>query len=134
MQVVLPDGRAYERQGVVEYVENMANRRTDTSSVYIRLPNPDGHLRPDGTVTVRLASARGTARLAVPVTAVLQNVQGPYVWVVGADGKAERRQVGRGRIDGPWRIQIDYSWKAAINGIIMPFSPWGNSALKRKAR
>lgn len=42
--------------------------------------------------------------MAVPVTAVLQNVQGPYVWVVGADGKAERRQVGRGRIDGPWQF------------------------------
>ena len=104
VEVVLPDGRAYECKGSVEYVENMANRRTDTSPVYIRLPNPDGHLRPDGTVTVRLSSARGTERLAVPVTAVLQNVQGPYVWVVGANGAAERRPIGRGRIDGPWQF------------------------------
>ena len=28
VEVILPDGRAYERQGVVEYVENVANRRT----------------------------------------------------------------------------------------------------------
>ena len=38
------------------------------------------------------------------MTAVLQNGQGPYVWVIGANGAAERRQVGRGRIDGPWQF------------------------------
>lgn len=42
VEVILPDGRAYERKGAIEYVENVANRRTDTSPVYIRLPNSRG--------------------------------------------------------------------------------------------
>ena len=34
--------------------------------------------------------------------AILQDVQGPYVWVVGPDGKASRRSVARGDISGDW--------------------------------
>jgi hypothetical protein len=39
-------------------------------------------------------------RPAVPASAVLQDTQGPYVWVLGADSKAERRSIARGELDG----------------------------------
>ena len=39
-------------------------------------------------------------RPAVPPTAVLQDTQGPYVWVVGEDGRAERRTIARGEQTG----------------------------------
>jgi multidrug efflux pump subunit AcrA (membrane-fusion protein) len=38
-------------------------------------------------------------RPAVPASAVLQDTQGPYVWVLGADAKAERRSIARGDLD-----------------------------------
>ena len=39
---------------------------------------------------------------AVPPTAVLQDVQGPYVWVVDKEGRAERRSIARGEMSDDW--------------------------------
>ena len=41
-------------------------------------------------------------RTAIPPTAILQDTQGPYVWALGADGKAERRTIARGDLNGDW--------------------------------
>ena len=49
-----------------------------------------------------MSSKSGVLRPAIPPTAVLQDTQGPYVWVVGADGRAERRTIARGDLVGDW--------------------------------
>ena len=64
--------------------------------------NKEGLLRPAGTVSVTLASKKGALRPAVPPTAILQDIQGPYVWVLGEGNRAERRSVARGDLTGDW--------------------------------
>lgn len=100
----LADGTAYKEQGAIEYSENAADERTDTIQFYALYPNLEYGLRPGGTVSVSLTPKKGVLRPAVPPTAVLQDVQGPYVWVVGADGAAERRYIARGGIEGDWQF------------------------------
>ena len=39
------------------------------------------------------------SRIAIPATAVLQDVRGPYVWVVKPDGAVERRYIARGDLN-----------------------------------
>ena len=98
----LADGREYAEPGEIEYTENAADERTDTMQVYARFKNESFHLKPGGTVTVTLKTKKGVMRPAIPPTAILQDTQGPYVWVVGPDGCAERRTVARGDQSGDW--------------------------------
>ena len=87
--------------GRVEYVENVADARTDSVEVYALLANPSGRLMSGQTVMATIENARGRVLPAVPPNAVAQDLRGPYVWVVGADGRAELRRVTRGpRQDG----------------------------------
>ena len=100
MSVSLANGSALGEKGVIEYAENAADSFTDTLTLYSLFENASRALVPGGTVAVTLASKDGVMRPAVPASAVLQDTQGPYVWVLGADAKAERRSIARGELDG----------------------------------
>ena len=100
MSVSLANGTALGEKGVIEYAENAADSFTDTLTLYSLFENASRALVPGGTVAVTLASKDGVMRPAVPASAVLQDTQSPYVWVVGADAKAERRSIARGELDG----------------------------------
>ena len=64
----------------------------------IRAAEASGELRPGGTVGVTLRNKEGVTSPAVPPSAVMQDVQGPYVWVLDAAGKAAKRYIERGRL------------------------------------
>jgi RND family efflux transporter MFP subunit len=100
--VFLANGAPFQGKGAFDYVENMADERTDTLQVFFQYENPDGLLRPGGTVTVTLASKKGELRPAVPPSSVLQDIQGPYVWVLDARNVASRRSIARGDLVGDW--------------------------------
>ncbi|MCR5752573.1 MAG: efflux RND transporter periplasmic adaptor subunit [Kiritimatiellae bacterium] len=100
--VQLANGTQFGPVGAIEYIENLADDATDTVTAYARFDNPERRLVPGGTVSVTVSSKSGVLRTAIPPTAVLQDTQSPYVWVVGADGKAERRTIARGDLVGDW--------------------------------
>lgn len=89
----LADDTFYEHTATVEFIDNQANRNTDTVQVYARVDNPDRKLLPDGTVTVVLARRNGKTLPAVPPSAVVIDADGPFVYVVDDDGQAEMRRV-----------------------------------------
>ncbi len=86
--------------GRVEYVENVADARTDSVEVYALLANPRGRLVSGQTVMATLENVRGKAIPAVPPNAIAQDLRGPYVWVVGKGGEAELRRITRGPREG----------------------------------
>ncbi|MCQ2388117.1 MAG: efflux RND transporter periplasmic adaptor subunit [Kiritimatiellae bacterium] len=98
----LANGEPYGERGAVEYVDNESDDRTDTTLVYVLFRNDDRKLRAGGTVSVTLSSKNGCARPAIPPTAILQDTQGPYVWVLDENGVASRRSVARGEAVGDW--------------------------------
>lgn len=100
--VALANGETFTGKGVFEYVENTADELTDTIQVFFQYENPEGTLRPGGTVSVTLSSKKGEMRPAVPPGAVLQDIQGPYVWVLDDRNRAVRRSVARGDLVGDW--------------------------------
>ena len=100
--LVLADGSRYAEKGTVEYVDNITDSRTDTICVYVLFDNGAECLKPGDGVTVALSSRKGMKRIAVPQTAVLQDTQGAYVWLLDADSRAERRAVSRGNVSGEW--------------------------------
>ena len=102
IEVALADGSVYDGDCEIEYVENRADETTDTVMMYAKCENPSRKLVPGGTVAVSVMSKNGVLRPAIPPTAVLQDTQGPYVWVVGVDGAVARRTVARGKLQGDW--------------------------------
>lgn len=100
--LTLADGRRYAEEGQIEYMDNLTDTRTDTVCVYVIFRNEAVCLKPGDGVTVMLSSRKGVKRVAVPQTAVMQDAQGAYVWVLGEGDCAERRAVLRGRVSGEW--------------------------------
>jgi len=100
--VTLSNGSKLNEEGRIEYAENMADEQTDSVTIYSRFDNHRLRLIPGGTVAVSLSSKQGVSRVAIPPTAVLQDTQGPYVWVLDKAGCSERRTIARGDLVGDW--------------------------------
>jgi membrane fusion protein, multidrug efflux system len=103
----LPDGRLYDQVGQLNFVNNTIAQNTDTITLRGTIPNPPLHnLSESGTireltdnefVTVLLEGVEPVEVLAIPRSAVLSDQQGEYVYVVGADNKAEQKRIKLGQ-------------------------------------
>ncbi len=98
--LTLANGTPYAETGTIEYTENVTDEATDTVRVYATFPNADYLLKPYAAVGVTLRHKDGVKKCAVPPSAVMQDSEGTCVWVVGKDGKAEKRRIVRGRLSG----------------------------------
>jgi membrane fusion protein, multidrug efflux system len=108
IKVRLPDGRMYDQSGQLNFVNNTIAQNTDTITLRGTIPNPalhdpattDGSIREltdNEFVTVSLEGVQPVEVLAIPRSAILSDQQGEYVFVVGADNKAEQRRVKLGQ-------------------------------------
>ena len=105
IRVRLPDGKMYDHAGALDFVDNTVGGNTDTMILRGVISNPRltrfrGGIRAlvDGElVTVILENSEKTEALAIPRAAVLSDQEGDYVYVVGADNKAQQRRVKLGQ-------------------------------------
>jgi membrane fusion protein (multidrug efflux system) len=108
VRVRTADGRVYPQAGRIDFVDPQIDRNTDTVLVRALIPNPvRGPLQPgqpgdreliDGQfVSVFVEGAEPIQAIVIPRAAVLQDQGGTYVFVVGAENRAERRNVKLGR-------------------------------------
>jgi membrane fusion protein (multidrug efflux system) len=86
-------GRTF--QGRVELIRPAADTASRTFGVKIRVPNPQGILRPGMFARGAIVVAVRRQVLQVPEQAIMTAVSGPNVFVVN-DGRAVRRPVGLG--------------------------------------
>lgn len=93
VRIRLANDEFYEHGAVIEFIDNQANRNTDTVTIYASIPNPEHKLIPDSAITVVLARKNGGTLPAVPPSAVVIDRDGAFVWVVGEDDMPERRPV-----------------------------------------
>ena len=104
--VTLSDGKAYGKPGQLELVNYEANRNTDTVQLFALFENPDFQLLPNSTVTVSFARKTGRRLPAVPVTAVMHDRDGAYVWLLDEAGKASKRHVALGSERGGMQLVL----------------------------
>jgi membrane fusion protein (multidrug efflux system) len=108
IKVRLPDGRMYDQTGQLNFVNNTIAQNTDTITLRGTIPNPTLHdpvttggsvreLTDAEFVTVSLEGVQPVEVLAIPRSAVLSDQEGEYVYVVGADNKAEQRRIKLGQ-------------------------------------
>lgn len=104
--VTLSDGKAYGKPGQLELVNYEANRNTDTVQLFALFENPDFQLLPNSTVTVSFARKTGRRLPAVPVTAVMHDRDGAYVWLLDGEDKAVKRHVALGADRGGLQLVL----------------------------
>lgn len=93
VEVILVDGSIYPNAGRITFAEPSYNAQTGTFLLRASVDNPDGLLRPNQYVRVRLKGAIRPNAILIPQRAVQQGSKGHFVWVVGKDSKVEQRPV-----------------------------------------
>lgn len=92
-------------EGKVSFTEATVDPTTGTVRGRAIFANADRRLVPGAFVRIRVSGQTRDA-IRVPQAAVQQDVQGPFTYVVGPDGKAERRTIRLGRTIGrEWVIE-----------------------------
>jgi membrane fusion protein, multidrug efflux system len=100
IKVRLPDGTDYDQTGAVNFVDNQVDPTTDTMTVRASMPNPQRRLVDGQLVGVTVERAQPQPAVVVPQAALLADQAGPYVLVVGGDGKVEQRRIEVGQPTG----------------------------------
>ena len=100
LKIRLADGSVYAHEGVFEFLNNEANRSTDTLSFFVKFANPDLVLVPGASVTVLLSKKTSVEQCAVVPSAIMADNDSAYVWVLDDANTAHRRNVVLGSSDG----------------------------------
>jgi membrane fusion protein (multidrug efflux system) len=109
LKVRLPDGRVYGQAGRLEFVDIDVGRDTDSIALRGSMPNPPlpqnqgggRELVANQLVTVIVEAVQPVSLLTVPRAAVMTDQRGDFVYVIGAENKAERRSVRMGAQSSP---------------------------------
>ena len=96
LEVRRADGEAVDRKISVDFVDNQVDHATDTIMVQPVADNADGMLVPGGYAKVLLTEKFEPAKIAVKVSAVMFEGEKRFVYVVGDDDVAERREIKTG--------------------------------------
>lgn len=98
VEIILVDGSIFPYTGKITFAAPSYNSQTGTFLLRASVDNPDGILRPNQFVRVRLKGAVRPKAILVPQAAVQQGSKGHFVWVIGKDDMAEPRPV----VVGDW--------------------------------
>ena len=95
-----PRGPLPPRVGKLIFLDNTVQDGTGTVKLRAQLPNADGHFWPGQFVNVRLVLTVQHGAVLIPAQAVQISQNGPFVYVVGSDSKAELRPITTGQRQG----------------------------------
>jgi membrane fusion protein (multidrug efflux system) len=98
VEIILVDGSIFPHTGRITFAESSFNPQTGTFLIRASVDNPEGVLKPNQYVRVRLKGAVRPNAILVPQRAIQQSAKGHFVWVVDKEGKAEARPV----VVGEW--------------------------------
>jgi membrane fusion protein (multidrug efflux system) len=105
VEILLVDGSLFPHRGRITFASPSYNVQTGTFLLRASVNNPDGVLRPNAYVRVRLTGAIRPNSILVPQRAVQQGSEGHFVWVVDNQGKAKPRPIQVGRwVGGDWIV------------------------------
>ena len=105
LSLVLANGTTYAQRGTIQFIDNEVSAQTGTVAVRALFANPDHILVPGQVVAVQLLDETVGTLPVVPMASVLQDRQGKYVFVLGADNKVSRRPIVTcARIGNQWSV------------------------------
>lgn len=145
LELTLADGSVYPERGVIDFENVGAEVQTGTVELRGTVKNPDRLLKPGQFVKVHLKGLQRPGVLTVAQRAVSQSPQGPFVYVLGADNKAEQRIVKLGQWTGQdWevleglqageRVIVEGLTKVRPGAVVAPVSGTAPAEAQARAR
>ncbi|MCC7633618.1 efflux RND transporter periplasmic adaptor subunit [Stenotrophomonas rhizophila] len=126
VKVGLSGEAGFPHEGKVDFLDNQVTRSTGTIRVRALLDNADRAFTPGLFARVQLLGSGQFQAMLIDEKAVLTDQDRKFVYVVGKDGKAERRDVQLGRNAEGLRI-VEQGLKAGdrviIDGVQKVFMP-----------
>lgn len=107
VRVGLVGEAGFPHHGRVDYLDNQVSRMTGTASLRAELNNADRRLLPGLFARVQVPVSDPVDALLIDDRAVLTDQDRKYVFVVDADGKAQRRDVRLGSTVEGLRIVLE---------------------------
>lgn len=104
VEVVMGDGSVHAQEGWVDFTASGVDPETGTIRARAVVPNPEHRLLPGQFVRVRVKGLVRNDVAVIPDKALMQGPQGPFVYVVDAEGKAQARPVQTGALVEGGRI------------------------------
>jgi membrane fusion protein (multidrug efflux system) len=107
VELVFDDGSVHEKPGKLLFSSATVDSTTGQVTLRAEFPNPNRDLLPGLYVRVRIEQAIRKNALSIPQRAVLRDATGAVtVYVVGAENKAEARQLKLGpALSGEWIVE-----------------------------
>ena len=106
VKLYLEDGSLYPIEGKLEFRDVTVDTATGSVTVRITFANPKQILLPGMYVRAVVEEGIRPDALLLPQQAVSRDPKGlPFIWIIGADGKAERRMIEVDRaIGNQWLV------------------------------
>lgn len=106
LQITLLDNLVFDQRGKLDFQDPQVDIQTGTVQYRAVFANPKNQLKPGQFIKARVVGWIRPATLAIPQRAVGQSPAGPFVFVVGADNKAEFRSLKLGAWAGQdWIVE-----------------------------
>lgn len=126
VRVGLADDAGFPREGEMVFVDNQLDPRTGTIRARALLDNPDGSLTPGLFARVQLLGRSGYSAMLIDERAILTDQDRKYVYIVGDDNTAQRRDLQLGRQFEGLRVVsegLQASDRVVVNGTRKIFYP-----------
>ncbi|MCU0878141.1 MAG: efflux RND transporter periplasmic adaptor subunit [Pirellulaceae bacterium] len=122
VEITLADGSVYPEPGFIDFGSNVVDPGTGTLTARAEVANPAAILTPGLFVRVRVTSAMPYEAVLVAEAAIGTNQNERFVYVVNAEGNAERRKVVLGSKQGNARVireGVAEGEQVIINGLLI---------------
>jgi membrane fusion protein (multidrug efflux system) len=101
----LANDSEYDEPGRLEFVEYEVDPQTGTVTAWATFSNPHHILIPGQFVKLEVREKTAPDMPVIPQTAVLQDREGPFVFVLGDGNTVSQRRITTGmRVDGGWAV------------------------------
>ena len=108
----------HPHEGRVDFVDNRLNAQTGAIRMRASFDNGKGQFTPGLAAKLTMGTSAPYAALMVPERAIGTDQTKKFVYVVGADGKPQFREVQLGALQGGMRVIAGGSVKAGENVIV----------------
>ena len=126
VRVGLADETGYPHAGTVDFLDNQIDPATGTVRARAVLPNPDRRFTPGIFARVQLEGAAARPAILIDDKAVITDQDRKFVYVVGEDNTAQRRDIVPGRIVEGLRVVesgLAAGDRVIVNGVQKVFMP-----------
>lgn len=104
VRVALAGEEKFAHKGMVDFQDNQVDRATGSIRMRARLPNPDRALTPGLYARVQVSSGREAEAILIDDKAILTDQDRKYVYVLGTDNTAQRKDIQLGRKSDGLRV------------------------------